>query len=207
MAIGPGDVIRVVSKLQNEDSNIVENVFHFVVTGTGAASNEQVTTAVQTAMSDWWSYFEEFINDQYDPLTLKADLVSWVGDTWKVVENIFLGPFTDPPTFTDSSDPLPPGVAGLGRFITTLAKHTGRKFIAGFCEDSQGATGKLAPAIAALIISALVDMITGTAIGATGLTIKAAVPDTTDGTVRQPYTASSTGTWSYQRRRRTGVGI
>lgn len=207
MTVQAGDIIQVVAVLQNEDNNIVQNRFHFRCTGSGTPTDGAFNLAMHGLMTTLYQYFDEEVSNQYDALNLKIDKIFFTGGTWETVANIYNGVWLSPPVFSNVGSPLPPGVAGLVRGVTGLAKHTGKKFIAGLVENTSGATAKLETAVANKLIQMMTDWGTENVLAGLDLSVWGVVLDTTNGTVRDPIAFSSTGVWSYQRRRRTGVGI
>lgn len=205
VTLADGEVIRVSFRSTLEDGQDHVNVYYFIGNLSTAATDTEVVDAVNDLLDQMYGRLNDRISNTFNPVDLKIDVVEFVGGDMEIVRNIGLFPF-DPTNFIpdNAGDTLPPGVAVLVKFLTTIGKVYGRKFIGGLCESEQdgGYPGSLLLTALANFIS---DLLAGATIAAKG-TLDPGVMSTREAAF-VPFTSGEVGTTlAYQRRRRLGTG-
>lgn len=139
MPLNVGDVIRVVARMSDTVDDIL-NVYHLLIAGSEAPSNEALLTAISTAMETAYTLIDHIMPDNIDSDTIEV---------YNVTADEFVG-FGDWGTFTggdSTSWQLPPQVSPLVRFLTDTLGSQGRKFLPPFVNfETIDNDGSLLPA-------------------------------------------------------------
>lgn len=203
MAISADTVLRAVAELLLPGTNIAQNVWYFKFLDDGGSNADQ--DVVDDIVSQLDAMYNTIRNEVSDTVTLnEVKVYQWdaVGADWdevgsNVMSNLML----------DTGHMLPHGVAPVVTARTVDPDVNGRKFFAGYGENSCNASTLNGTALTALIVLAA-QWVNGFTGGATG-------------------SAFTAGVWSvkllqfkafvdnfiinavigYQRRRKPGVGI
>lgn len=205
MSVGTAKVLRCSARWTDANGSDLVNVFFFRTSFASAQTEADIMTAVDTYLQSCFDHFDGNMRTTTAPFDLKVDVVQWAGGKWVVVQNVGFGPWGSGLTAGSGSDALPPGSAALGKLYTNLGKHTGKKFFGGFTEASCDVGGNVEAALHTAILDGLTELLSPYVISA-GNTLITVVLDYVGGTIRDALAAAVNGTWSYQRRRRPGVG-
>lgn len=204
MSVVDGDVIQAVLNQTMVNGDVCKNIFVWLIdkVSIGAWSDAEIGTFVTDALELIWDEIEGSLNSAMTFDTV--DVYKRVGTVWDYLT-------TEVPVIApgDAGDVLPPGVAMLATAYTARNRTFGRKFLYGVVE--------LDVAYGALTAGALVEL------AAWALEYLTAYSGGTMGpldylrpgvwsTVTSEYVPFSDvaivkDTLSYQRRRKTGVGV
>jgi hypothetical protein len=186
----------------NPVSSVIENVWHFILDGTGTCLLADLADAVETVMDDIYAEFDGYVSGG---TTFQSGLISlliWAVDEWLTVGSIpnafALPSFT--PSVTEH--PLPPSNAPYLRFLTDIPKRTGAKFFPFVDEETNDdATHLVAGAIAALLASGVAYYDAAEAIANSQLTLLPVILSPTENVYTFPTAAVAYSTQRVQRRR------
>lgn len=209
MTVPIGTWLQTTVSFYPETSGVAQNVFHWKVSGSAPPAEGLVLTALSTALTAFYAEFEAFWADTMVSPLVTVDVIDWnaIEGAWRI--QYHLGDFnltTIAGTLVD--DPLPAGVSLLVSFVPIYRNHTGKKYIAGFTEydnDTQGTPGTGLIAAAALAAAQLIahDWTIESGLSTLAYTIL----DRTLGEFNyMPIAGIIRNNWSYQRRRKEGVG-
>lgn len=205
MPLNDGEVIRISFRSTLQDGQDHVNVYYAVANFASTGADADVYAAVNDWLDDSYSDLNAHISNTFSPVDLKIDVVEFIGGVLTITRNLGLWPFIQTAfNPTGAGDTLPPGVALLVKFLTTVGKTYGRKFIGGLIEASQngGVPTGLLPAAAAAYATKILG---GAIVAATGTLDPGVMSERSDSFV--PFTSADMGgTLAYQRRRRLGTG-
>lgn len=203
MSITVGDILRVVCTMVGSDSNIMQNVFNAVVTGSGGPFDDaDVVSDLNDWLDDMYGNISVYLPAALDPSESIMYLYDSVDDDWDEIGS-------DVPTFTSTGAlaQLPRGVATLINAKTSDPDVNGKKYIPGPTEGEWDGSTWGSPYLTALAAFAL-DWYTAFVGSASGATF---TPSIWSPTRTNAYVLSGTFVIptipAYQRRRKPGVGI
>jgi len=157
MPAGSGDILRIVAKCEMGGQDVI-NVFHAQMAETGEVDDSTILTAVRNRLE---AAYQELEDEQSDQLTAVGIDVANITDN-TVIGQTTLGAYTGG---TAEQGTLPPQVAGFVQFGTQVLGSLGRKFLAGFIEDSNTETGRPDTAVQAVIAAFAAEILAPLLIG------------------------------------------
>ncbi|MCK5292971.1 MAG: hypothetical protein KAR39_13255 [Thermoplasmata archaeon] len=202
MAVDIGTILKVVCTLVHTDSNIIQNVFHTLVTaGTGPFDDLDVADDLADWVDDMFSEIESSLADTIAPTEVTVYEYDSVDEDWDEVQ-------VGVPTFAPSNvgQEMPRGVAALVNARTVDPDVNGKKYFGTFTESLWAGTFWSTTLVTELI--ALTGQWYNPHVGTlTGATFESGIWSPKNlslfplsGTFIMPLPAS------YQRRRKPGVG-
>jgi hypothetical protein len=136
--VSNGDVLRVACRTNLESAQDCVNVYHFEAQFFSDQDDSDVLAAIVDKMQTAYSALNPNISNLVDVIDIKVDVVEFIGGVLKIVRAVGLVPWSGGAfSPTAAGEALPPGVAGLVKFLTGIGKVYGRKFIGGIVEASQ----------------------------------------------------------------------
>lgn len=205
MTVSNGDILRASARFQDAQGNDVVNVYNFRCDFAADQTDQDVFDEVDAYLTSVYTEYDAIIDADFDPYDLKVDVVTFAGGEWVVTQNVGFGAWGTGITSTAIGDALPPGAAVLVKLGTGLGKHTGRKFLGGFVDVILDTNGDVDPATVTGISTGFAKLLVASVISA-GNEIATVILDQKLGTVRDVVEAVVGSLFSYQRRRRPGVG-
>lgn len=203
MSVTEGTILRMVVTLLWQDGNIMQNVFNAVVTGVGAPwdADDIVQDAVSWA-EELYANLTAKVSDQVDGSQVQVYEYDSIDDDW---DEVGAAAFTWDPTQADEE--FPRGIAALINLKSTDPDTSGKKYIGGITEsdnDSGVISGPLITALAAFAIDWYTSFV-GTDSGADWAPGIWSVKDTLFRLALPSVIIPAI--YSYQRRRKRGVGV
>lgn len=137
MAIFDGNVIRTTVEMEIDGANIVQNVFHWLYTGTTVIDD-------QVAVDDMRDHIQSggFAILDID-ITTRITFVGYSNFNLSLGAPLPFSPAVNPLAGLDVGESLPFQVAALLSFPTGVSRSIGRKYIAGYCESSTDGGGNI----------------------------------------------------------------
>lgn len=203
MSIQADTVLRVVSELIMPQTTVAQNVFYAKFLDDGGSN------ADQDVVDDCVDWMDQIFSDILTLVVSSIDageckVYQWdpVGLDWdEVGSNVMTV------TFTDADQMLPHGVAAIITGRTVDPDVNGRKYFAGFGEDTCGSSNLSGAAITALLLAGAEWLVPFVG-AATGSTFDSGVWSTTQVAFKKFVdNLIVNGVVGYQRRRKPGVGI
>lgn len=151
MTVADGEIVRCSARQSMTNDQDHVSVFHYQTDYAAPQTDELTMDTIAEDLDGAFSALNQWIRTTQRPVDMKFDIVEFVGGLWRITRNLGLIVWPDvlyDPTPAD--DALPPGVAGLVKFLTSIGKVYGRKFIGGLIENAQGGGTLAAGAITAL---------------------------------------------------------
>lgn len=204
MTVPTGAVMRASIRFQASQGEDIMNVFFLQTTFAAPQAELDVFNSVRTYFEASYGNLDNYMSNTGQPLDIKLDVVSFQAGKWVVTANVGFGTFGTGLILAEVADPLPVATAALLKLRTSLGKHYGRKFFGLFTELTN-VSGFLSSALQLAVLAFGTGLLTPGTISA-GNTYSVVVPDTLTGVVRALTEVAVNSVWSYQRRRRTGVG-
>lgn len=190
-------------------SGVAQNVFHWKLAGTSAPAEALVLTALSTALTAFYAHFEPFwLTEMASPL-VSVDVIDWnvIDQQWQI--QYHFGDFNlTTIAGTLSDDPLPAGASLLIGLVPIYRNHSGKKYLAGFSEANNDVFGTPSNGLITAATASCAELIAHDWTVETGLsTISYTILDRTLGEFNyMPIAGIIRNNWSYQRRRKSGVG-
>jgi len=207
MTVALDDIVRATVRFALPAASAIENVWHFVIGGTGTATDLDVATAVETFLSYVYETLDILMDDETTLVDVVINTLLFVVDHWET--GVYVNTLDEIGAFTPASggDPMPPGVTAMQRYLSQFPRHEGRKYYAPFTESTNADS---------LITSSLTDLLSLVAIDI--LLYEADIPNsnltlalvnlTPDAELYTiPDHAIHGNRWAYQRRRKLYVGL
>jgi hypothetical protein len=196
MSVNDGDVIKLTEQWVYY-GNIYQNVFHVRYAGTTQTDDDFIDAAL-TWLGDAYDELLPYVSGQVQ----RASCIAY-----NVTQDRPMGEWTPEGGLQGllSDTPLPPQVAALCTFGTTVKRSLGKKYIAGITEANNDAAGQTTAVLQIALAAFSAIILAGFAVG-TG----AAAPGNFRRLVQQfiPWTSYVVDVYfSTQRRRKYGVGI
>lgn len=204
MTVPTGAKLRATARFNRGGYGDVMNVFYFLTDFTAPQAEEDVFDGVDALLSSVFIEFDQYLVNLMDPVDLKVDVVSFNAGRWEVTANVGFGAWGSTITTAEVNEQLPPGAAALVKLRTSLGKHWGRKFV-GFFTELMNLDGYLSSTLVSALVTGFAKLI-GPYTITTGVLLQPVVLDTITGVTRAITEVAVNGQWSYQRRRRPGVG-
>ncbi len=149
---GENDILRATLKGNIAAADVVNMVFHYVVTTGVETDYSAIAVAIGTALNTAFADLEAFVSSRINMTQLDLS-------EWDFVDNEFDGKATAVVTSligTDATAADIDGAAMVLRFITEELRRQGRKFIPGLTEGDITDNALAAPLIAAGLASAVI---------------------------------------------------
>lgn len=140
MTIEPGDVIRISARQEMQQSQDHVSVFHYLAVLADDQTDEDMMDLIAEEIDLAFSTIQGFITTGQEVLDMKFDIVEFQSGVEKIIRNVGLMVWPDgvyEPAGT--GEVLPPGVCALVKFLTSIGKVYGRKFLGGLIETAQNA--------------------------------------------------------------------
>lgn len=204
MSVPNGALLRASARFSTAGFGDLVNVFTFQCVFTANQTDSDVFDAVDAHLSDIYNQFDLHMATQVEPLDLKVDIIEFQAGEFVVTYNVGFGSWGATLNTAETADALPSGVAVLGKLRTGLGKHWGRKWLGVFTELNNN-VGYVTSTLQTAVASGLVKLVTAYIFN-TDQGIRGVVLDQQSGLARQIMEVAVNSVWSYQRRRRTGVG-
>lgn len=204
MPVSDGDVIQVVVNQTMVNGDIAKNIFVWLVdkVSIGSWSDAEIGTFCKAAVELIWAGIKADLTNGMSFDTI--DVYKRVGTIWDYLTTSAIAI-----TATDAGDSLPPGVAMLATAYTALNRTFGRKFLYGVVELNT-IDGALTAGMLTTLAAWALEYITAYSGGTMG-PLDFLVPGvwSTVSAAFVPFgeVAVVKDTLSYQRRRKTGVGV
>lgn len=206
MTVGVGDVVRVVAEWDIPDGTIAQLVYHFLGVSGTTATDAQMATAIESALTTAWAHIKAHISDEVTGSTLEFYLWDFILNRWDGIATVqSIGQDGD-----SVGEMLPHGAAALVKMFTDAARRQARKYIMGIqegvCIDGTLTAGALT-SLALFAADLDNDVVAG------GLTSSFGTFNTDPASPLFETFAVSAGAnvaegiMAYQRRRRPGTGI
>jgi len=208
MTVSAGSLVRCVIKLANANGSQIQNVYDFIMAGTGNADDADVVTGVKNFLEKAYEAVDTFISNDISFTEGLVTLLSFVVDHWESVQA--LGSFTSIPNivFDNGNANLPPAAAALIRLRTGVPKHEGRKYIGGLTVDDLDDDGTRTDAFGNALVSMASQLLSGDeAIPDSTMTAQYVVLDANQQIHRYPENAIIPNEIAYQRRRKKYLGV
>lgn len=211
MPIENGDILRARSEMQFPDSSKLQNVWWFRVTGTGEADEADVAGEIEDALEVMHTMLLPFFYIGMSFTTLVIEQVAWEETPppagWKVQQTLQDAPWMELLECTNVANLLPPANAAMFRMVPVLRKHQGRKYLGGFTENDNLATGLISEALQAELLDVAACTVFTYAIPNSALFFNFVVPNMSGPATLGFTEVIVSNRWKSQRRRETGVGI
>jgi hypothetical protein len=205
MGVTDDQILRVTGKMLGVNGQQVQNVYHLLTQFASEQDAEDVGNAVGGWLNTAWDHIYNSVHSDVTPETFLVQVVEWVTDHWEVIENVGEFAWVLSNAFAGATDPLPDGVAALLKFPTAYPRHIGRKFVYGLVEGANQAGEVLAGTLANLA-SMATDLLADAIIDGSN-SLKPGLISIATGNFYPFVSAVADAAWSYQRRRKAGVGI
>jgi len=205
--IAAGDILQGVVHVSHPNSSAIQNVFHWLVTGTGSEDSATALPLISDQLELAYGLIEPYMANLAEVTRLVFVSLQWVVDHWETLTLLgeLLAPFS---TFnpTDSAHILPPGVSATGMLVTGLPRRIGRKYFAPFTEVNNDLEGDATAGLVVGVANALSAYDTIVPLNA-GLDAEPVVL-ARDGPNPNPIAYVAAGPiFAYQRRRKINRGI
>ena len=204
MSVSNGDVIQAVISMSMYSGDIAKNVFVWYLdkVSVGSLSNSQIGSIVTDCLESLFATVDDVLSDE---ITFDSvDVYKRDGTEWDYLT-------TDTPSITPTSTygVLPPGVAALATAYTELNKVFGRKFLYGFTvyDVTEGSLNAGGLSALADFAAEYISLWQSGSMGALDYLVPGVWSTKT--AAFEPFgdTAVVKSVLSYQRRRKTGVGV
>lgn len=209
MTVPIGSWIQATASFYPVSSGVHQNTFHFLLEGTAPPADALVLLAVKAALTAFYSPFEtQWQPAMVNPLVM-VDIIDWnaIEAAWRI--QYHLGDLVlDDLLGTAAEHALPAGTSLLLNFIPIYRNHTGKKYVGGFTETQNDADGTPSTVLMAYGIDAIDALLAVDFVVETGVsTLHNVILDRTLGEFHyEPIAGVIRNNWSYQRRRKSGVG-
>lgn len=205
MAVQNGDQLRVSARQSMAGGQDHVSVFYWLCNFTQNQTDQDVADGVIAKLDASFSNCNPYITNGQSKVDVKIDKVEFVGGVMQITDNLGTYPWTGGNYVPGGTgEVLPPGVAGLVKFLTYVGKSYGRKFIGGITEATQNdglANANLLSALAAFAAGILVDITISA-----GNTLAAGIMSQKTAGFLAFQASEVSNNISYQRRRRLGTG-
>lgn len=203
-----GDIVRAVVRLAHADTSAIENVYHFILSGTGTALPDDVLTAVANVLDDIHAFVEGHL-EQYTTLeSVLCNLAIWAVDHWLNVGN--LGDAASLLSFTpaDTGVLLPDANSALVRHVTDVPRRTGGKYYGPVTASSLGSHGRLTSGVVSDFLNAGLSYVAANeAVPDSALSLSPAIVSPVEDVWTPPSGVISRSELGYQRRRKSLIGL
>jgi len=208
--INPGDMIRTTVKFLNDNGSQIQNIYHFLVNGTGASDGDTVAAAVVAWLGNAYPVLNAYLSTSialYEIVTNLIDFVAAPTPHWAPINN--LGTDIAIPAFAPANpgDALAPGISALVRYPTGFSGHEKRSYIAGFTEQHNTIDAGLSALLVGTLATFSLACYTDWPIPGGTLELQPVVPDTDQDLYKFLIASIIPATWHYQRRRQILVGL
>lgn len=205
MTIVDGDILQASARFTDPKGNDHVNVYHFEAVLTDSQTDQTVFDEIDAFLTSVYTEFDSYLMATAEPRDLKVDVIDWVDNKWTTVRSVGFGSWGAGINTSSSGDQLPPGVAALVKFGTGFGRHIGRKFIGMMPENLNQTNGTLSATLIGAMATGFGNLLVGHEISSLNY-LNYRVLDRLEGTVYDALELIINGIWSYQRRRREGVG-
>jgi hypothetical protein len=149
-----GDIVRAAVKFSHPVASIIENVWHFVLDGTGTCNFDDLLDALETILDAVYAAVDTYIHEDQSFVSCSVSLLIWAVDQWLTVGSIQEAVAL--PSFTPAgvNDPLPPSNAPLVRFLTDVPLREGKKYFGLTTELSSDTDARNTTALIAALLAA-----------------------------------------------------
>jgi hypothetical protein len=203
-----GDIVRLALRLSSDYTSAIENVWHFILEGTGNCNADDLVDTVGGFADAIYNYLDTLMEVSVAFDQGPVSLLTWVVDKWLNVGDAGdIGSITG---FSPASegDPLPDATSLLVRFLSDTARRTGAKYFGGFSELNNRAEG----IASSTLVSAGVDVLDevlgySVEIPASTLTLVPVILSPTEEIWHYPSAGIVRSEWAYQRRRKSAIGV
>ncbi len=205
MAVGNNDIVRGVLSMTMANGDVAKNVFTWQVdkvsvgNWTDSVAGGHMTDAIEDIFDELLSRIKSTVS--FDTV----DCYKYVNGEW-----VYFATKTPSITPTNTFDILPAGVSMLMTGYTAYNRVFGRKFIYGVCEPEVSATGELVSAALTDLADAALVYISnynGGTMGPLDYLVPGVYSSKASGFVPFGAVAVVKSILSYQRRRKSGVGV
>lgn len=204
MTVPTGAILRASLRIQDPYGNDHVNVWYLQTSFAAPQTEQAVFDGVDAFMTASYGNIDNFMATGSVVLDMKLDVVAFQAGKWVVTQNVGFGQWGVALNPAETGEELPAGVAVLLKLRTALGKHYGRKFF-GLMTELTNNTGLVSSALQTAVLALGSGILIPYTISA-GNTVSVVVPDTASGIVRALTEVAVNAVWSYQRRRRQGVG-
>jgi hypothetical protein len=203
-----GDIVRLALRLSSDTTSALENVWHFILSGTGNATAGNIVDSVGAFADAIYGYLDTALEASVAFDQGPVTLLTWVVDKWLNVGDAgdigVINNFTP----AETGDPLPDATSLLLRFLSDTARRTGAKYFGGFTEAANGTAGRAAGAIVSMGLDVLNEVLDfELAIPDSDLTLEPVILSPTENIWHYPTAGIVRAEWAYQRRRKSGIGV
>jgi hypothetical protein len=210
MSMSPGDLLRTTIKFTQDYGSQIQNVFHFILSGTGAADEDDVTDAIISWLDNAFGVVDALMSPDVTIYEIAVKLIEFFTTPtphWSPVMDV--GYAYELPTFTPAAtgDKLPPGVSAMVRYPTGYTHHEKRTYLGGFTEAACNADGQVGSTATASIATYMAATLVSWAVPNSNLEIIPCLPDVDQELYKYYDQAIFNPLWHYQRRRQLFVGI
>jgi hypothetical protein len=202
MSLTVGSILKVVCTMAHADGNLVQNVFHTLITaGAGPHDAEDVSDDMADWIDDMFGTLSTYLSDELTATEVTVYEYDSTNDDW---DEVGTGVPTHAPSQT--SDIMPRGTAALLNAKSSDPDVNGKKYL-GVFTAGHWVNGAWAAGLLTALISFSGQWYNPHVGAATGATFESGIWSPTN-TTFYPLTGTfSTATFpAYQRRRKPGVG-
>jgi hypothetical protein len=205
MTVNIGDVVKAVSEFVFTDGTIGQNVFYYELAGENAQDDDDVKTAIVTAIDDLYTLIDDCISDEIVLNPMAFTIIGWSVEQMKWVTEANLGYETPAWAGANIADPFPNQIAAVLTAATARPKARGRKFFPMFAENQAIAGDLIGGALTALAAAGALWLQNLPLGGLDGLW--PIVPSTLDGAKLGLQSVEVNSILGTYRKRKPGVGI
>jgi hypothetical protein len=162
MPIAPGDKVQCVVRYNWDESSVMNNVFHFAITGPGGsvAQEADVVTALSFRLSACYAELNAYLSTQLSVFSAAFDVVQWIPPSWQIFYHVGDSQLTNAPAAT--GDILPPSNSPMLKFIPMYRKREGRKYFGGCVETSNDSDGVMVAGLQNALMAFAADLLSST---------------------------------------------
>lgn len=136
MPVQPGDVVRIVARMEKDGTEDNLNVYHTKHMGSTNITNSGFMTAVAARLDSAYTKLKS---------ELTTDLEFIEVEFYNVTQDVWMGTEGWPTLVAglNTAEELPSQVSALVTFRTATTQHPGKKFLGGYTEDVNAGDGVL----------------------------------------------------------------
>lgn len=211
MPIENGDILRAATKILTLQNTYSMNVWWFRATGTGTADEWDTASTIETAIEAYMGVpaFAMKVGTTFPEMLI--DQVAWeeapAPAGWKVQQTIWLDEWGESFVPSGSGDNMPGSDAVLIKLITTLRKHSGRKYLGPFPETENVGNGLVSGTLVTNLGTAAGNLLNDYAVPNSSISVHFVVPNMAGNATNEINSILTSNIWRDQRRRQDGVGI
>lgn len=151
MPVQPGDIVRVIARMEKDGTEDNLNVYHLKHMGSTNITNAGFMTDVALRLDTAYGQFAHEVTTDLEFIDIEFYNVTQ--DVWMGTEGWPVRTFG-----TNVAEELPAQVAALVTFRTATTQHPGKKFLGGYTEDVNAGDGVISAGGVTSLLAYIVQM-------------------------------------------------